>query len=117
MKSLFVWVVISFLAVSGVILNNNAFCASEEEDLKSQEIVGRVLSVNQEASSFDLEYSADDPAQQKQISTFYITDISTIDIAMAQGSLADLTPGLKVLVEYASMSDGTNVVESVWVKK
>lgn len=89
----------------------------EEPEVQTQELVGNVVSVNQEASSFDLEYEKDDPAHQKQVTTFFVTDISTIDIAMSQGNLSDLKPGLKVLVEFAPMPDGTNVVESVWVKK
>jgi hypothetical protein len=90
---------------------------NEETEVRTQELVGNVVAVNLEASSFDLEYENDDPSHQKQVATFFITDISTIDIAMSQGNLSDLKPGLKVLVEFAPMPDGTNVVESVWVKK
>ena len=90
---------------------------NEEPEVQTQELVGNIVSVNQEASSFDLEYEQDDPSRQKQVVTFFVTDISTIDIAMSQGNLNDLKPGLKVLVEFAPMPDGTNVVESVWVKK
>ena len=103
-------------AFNPVFLQNLA-TAEEEPEVKTQEIVGNIVSTNKEASSFDLEIIQDDMTKQKQLSTFYLTDISTIDIAMSQGSLADLTPGLKVLVEYAPMPDGTNVVEAVWVKK
>ena len=91
--------------------------SAEDVDVKTQEIVGNIVSANQDASSFDLEFATDENPGQKQVSTFFVTDITTIDIAMAQGTLADLKPGLKVLVEFASMPDGTNVVESVWVKK
>jgi len=117
MQHLFRWV---FLAVFLLInIGHGVFAAqrNEEPEIQTQELVGNVVSVNQEASSFDLEYERDDSSHQKQIATFFVTDISTIDIAMSQGNLSDLKPGLKVLVEFAPMPDGTNVVESVWVKK
>ena len=89
----------------------------EEQDIQTQELVGTIVSVNQEALSFDVEYTLDDPSHDKKVSTFFVTDITTIDIAMSQANLNDLKPGFNVLVEYAPMPDGTKIVESVWVKK
>lgn len=102
---------------SSMFVSENLAVAADEVDVRTQELVGTIVSIDQEASSFDLEFEKDDPSRQKGVLTFFVTDISTIDIAMAQGSLEDLKPGLKVLVEFAPMPDGTNVVESVWVKK
>lgn len=99
-------------------LGHHVFAApNEETEVRTQEVVGNIVSVDQEEFSFDLEFESDEPSKEKKVATFILTDISTIDIAMTEGTISDLKPGLKVLVEFAPMSDGANVVESVWVKK
>lgn len=117
MQNFRAWIFILSILVQGVFISCHDVSAAEEADVKTQEVVGTVLSTNQKSSSFDLEYEAEEAPRQKHTMTFFVTDISTIDIAMTQGTLADLKPGLRVLVEFAPMPDGTNVVESVWVKK
>ncbi|GEM_PF-6554988 len=94
------------------------FAVETKEDLsQTQEAIGKIVSIDSKNSSFDLEYEADDRTHEIQTSTFYVTDITTIDIATVKSSLNDLKPGLSILLEYAQMPDGTKVVESVWVKK
>lgn len=90
--------------------------SAQDVDVQTQQLVGKVVSVNEGELSFDLEYAFEDATGDIKVSTFYVTDITTIDIAMTQGSLRDLKPGSNVLVEYALMPDGVRVVESVWVK-
>ena len=91
--------------------------AKDESDVQPLQQVGTIVSVDPEALSFNMEYEADDPTRERKTSTFFVTDITTIDIAMSQGTLSDLQPGFNVLVEYAPMPDGTRVVESIWVKE
>lgn len=91
--------------------------AKDAPEVQPIQQVGTIVSVDPQALSFDMEYETDDPTREKKIATFFVTDITTIDIAMTQGALTDLQPGYNVLVEYAPMPDGTRVVESVWVKK
>lgn len=100
--------------------NSIGFTADAKEELsqvQTQEVIGKIVSVDPQNFSFDLEYEADERAQEVQTSTFYVTDITSIDIATVKSALTDLKPGLSVLLEYAQMPDGTKVVESVWVKK
>lgn len=117
MQRLFRLMVFTVFLLTGI--GHGVFAAQKNKELEvqTQELVGNIVSVDQKKSSFDLEYERDDPSSSKQVATFFVTDISTIDIAMSQGNLSDLKPGSKVLVEFALMPDGTNVVESVWVKK
>lgn len=89
---------------------------TQEIDVQTQQLVGKIVSIRESDQSFDLEYFFEDGAGDKKTDTFYVTDITTIDIAMTQAALSDLKPGLNVLVEFAQMPDGTRVVESVWVK-
>ncbi|MBL8013797.1 MAG: hypothetical protein JNN05_08125 [Candidatus Omnitrophica bacterium] len=117
MRNFCALIIVVSLFIRGVCSSLPNASAAQEADVKTQEIVGTILSQNPESSSFDLEYETEEIPQQKHTLTFFVTDISTIDIAMSQGTLADLKPGLRVLVEFAPMPDGTNVVESVWVKK
>ena len=88
-----------------------------EKKVQTQEIIGKIISVDSKNSTFNLEYESDDQTHQIQTSTFYVTDITTIDIATAKSALKDLKAGLSALLEYAQMPDGTKVVESIWVKK
>lgn len=89
---------------------------AQEVDVQTQQLVGKIVSVNEKEMSFELEYALEDASGDKKISEFYVTDITTIDIAMTQAALSDLSPGMNVLVEYALMPDGARVVESIWVK-
>jgi hypothetical protein len=91
--------------------------AKDEPDVQPMQQVGTIVSVDPQALTFEMEYETDDPTRERKTSTFFVTDITTIDIAMTQGSLNDLQAGANVLVEYAPMPDGTRVVESVWVKE
>ena len=95
--------------------------AAETKDkgsqVQTQEITGKIVSVDVKNSSFDLEYEMDEQKHGIQTTTFYVTDITTIDIMMTKGTLNDLKEGQNVLLEYAQMPDGTKVVDSVWVKK
>lgn len=89
---------------------------AQEVDIQTQQLVGKIVSINERDMSFQMEYDLVDSSEEKKVSSFYVTDITTIDIAMTQAALSDLTPGMNVLVEFALMPDGTRVVESVWVK-
>ena len=101
-----------------IILSGFAQEAKEKSSqAQTREAIGRIVSVDPKNSSFDLQYEAGEQTHNMQISTFYVTDITTIDIATVKSSLNDLKPGFSVLLEYAQMPDGTKVVESVWVKK
>ena len=91
--------------------------AKDEVDVQPLQQVGTIVSVDPEGLSFNMEYETDDPTRERKTSTFFVTDITTIDIAMSQGTLSDLQPGFNALVEYAPMPDGTRVVESIWVKE
>lgn len=111
--------IISMFLLLGVFLMspyNIRVASAQDVDVQTQQLVGKVVSVNEGELSFDLEYAFEDATGEIKVSTFYVTDITTIDIAMTQGTLGDLKPGLNVLVEYALMPDGVRVVESVWVK-
>ena len=108
---------VTLLVFGAIQARVDAAQSKEEQDIQAQELIGKIISVNQEALSFDMEYALDDPSHEKKISTFFVTDITTIDIAMSQANLSDLKSGMNVLVEYAPMPDGTKIVDSVWVKK
>ena len=108
---------VTLLVFGAIQARVDAAQSKEEQNIQTQELIGKIISVNQEALSFDMEYALDDPSHEKKISTFFVTDITTIDIAMSQANLSDLKSGMNVLVEYAPMPDGTKIVDSVWVKK
>ena len=98
----------------------NSFAAEAKEtssQVQTQEMIGMIVSVDVKNSSFDLQYESDGPNHEMQTTTFYVTDITTIDIMMAKGALKDLKQGQSVLLEFAQMPDGTKVVDSIWVKK
>ncbi len=107
-------VLMSFICLGMTSDMNLSF--AQEVDVQTQQLVGKIVSVNANDMSFELEYATEDGSGEKKISAFYVTDITTIDIAMTQAALEDLSPGMNVLVEYALMPDGARVVESVWVK-
>ncbi len=86
-------------------------------NIRSQEIVGKIINVDLENSMIELEYVSDVQSHGKQTGTFYITDATMIDVAMVKSTLNDLKIGTNVLLEFAQMPDGAKVVESVWVKK
>lgn len=109
---------VSLIAVC--LMAGTSFATEAKEkssQVQTQEIVGTIVSVDPQNSSFDLAYEADDQTHEKQTTTFYVTDITTIDIMMAKGTLNDLKEGQNVLLEFAQMPDGTKVVDSIWVKK
>jgi len=82
-----------------------------------QELVGKILQVDIENSTIELEYEIDEQTHQMQTETFYVTDATTIDVANTKSGLKDLKVGAHILLEYAQMPDGAKVVESVWVKE
>ena len=83
----------------------------------TQELIGKIVSVDLPNSTIDLEYEFDDQTHQMKTDAFYITDATIIDVATVKSSLKDLKAGSNVLLEYAQMPDGAKVVESLWVKK
>jgi hypothetical protein len=86
-------------------------------NVHSQEIIGRIVAIDLDKSTLDLEYEIDDQTNEAKKETFFITEATTIDVATVKSGLKDLKVGSSVLLEYAQMPDGAKVAESVWVKK
>jgi hypothetical protein len=110
------------LLLAVILVTSAAVCADAAQqksavNVQSQELVGKVVGVDLENSTIELEYEFDDQTHQTKTDTFYITDATTIDVASVKSGLNDLKVGTNVLLEYAPMPDGAKVVESVWVKK
>lgn len=86
-------------------------------NIQSQEMIATIVSVDLQNATMDLQYEFDDQTRQTKIDAFYVTDATIIDISAVKSGLKDLKVGMNIFVEYAQMSDGAKVVESVWVKK
>jgi hypothetical protein len=117
MKTAGILVLAVMLAVTPALVGGAADEKKELLNIRSQEVIGKIVGINLENSTIELEYESDEQAQKKQVDTFYITEATTIDVATVKSTIKDLTVGANILLEYAQMPDGAKVVESVWVKK
>lgn len=109
--------VLSVLLVSYIAPFTAAADDKQKSSVRMQEIVGKIIQVDLQNSTIELEYEFDDQTHQTKSDMFYVTDATTIDVATVKSSLKDLKAGSDILVEFAQMPDGAKVVESVWVKK
>ncbi len=108
---------LTVILAAGAVVCSAMAAEKSSAQIRSQEIVGTIVGVDLENSAIELQYELDNMTRQMKVDTFYITEATTIDVAMVKSTLNDLKIGNSVLLEYAQMPDGAKVVESVWVKK
>lgn len=108
-------IVFCSLLLFGLIGFNLPAAFSQEAEVLAKEASGKIVSVNLEESTLVVKQLKDEVNQVYENVTFYVNDSTLIEKDYETVSLADLSEGEEVAVEYATSKEGKNIASYIQV--